>query len=336
MAGVHRGLRLGDRCPSSSSGRFLVKGQVDDAEASNVEDELESQRERFAAILLQGVSTGTITLDEYDFKLGSIFAAQSIAELESLAPWALAPQRNRSRVALVPIAIVMAASLVAIIIAASTALNGRAGAHVARSAPLSLAPVTAAHTSVPIATTMPAAGPVAANVYGSPTGSTVAVVSLGTATRQVTLMTQTGDVEYSVCAGFRVVEPGGGGQMGFSGLQRGAFGTLAVDGAVPCLQSIHLLPAASVPECTSSSGLPGDGEVRWEGFNQKAHSVLYRGVSYGSLHATRWCGPLVVVGPNKAATKMSQIPIGSVVNMYLNGNDWVTGINYCGRQQCYG
>ncbi len=161
------------------------------------------------------------------------------------------------------------------------------------------------------------------------------MVSVDEATRQVTLMGQEGDIAYSVCAAFRVVTPGGG-ERGLSGLRTGAFGTVAVDSGVPCLKSVQVLPTASVSECNSSSGLPGDGDVRWEGFNPSAHSVLYRGVSYGSLNATRWCGAPVVVGPNKAAIKMSQIPIGSVVNMYLNGNDWVTGVNYCGRKQCYG
>jgi hypothetical protein len=146
---------------------------------------------------------------------------------------------------------------------------------------------------------------------------------------------QDGDVAYSVCAGFQVVTPGGG-KTGLSGLEKGAFGTVAVDSGVPCLKSIQVSPIISVSECTSSTGLPGDGDVRWEGFNPSAHSVLYRGVSYGTLNATRWCGAPVVVGPNKAAIRMSQIPVGSVVNMYVNGNDWVTGINYCGLQQCYG
>lgn len=146
---------------------------------------------------------------------------------------------------------------------------------------------------------------------------------------------QDGDVAYSVCAGFQVVTPGGG-KTGLSGLEKGAFGTVAVDSGVPCLKSIQVSPIISVSECTSSTGLPGDGDVRWEGFNPSAHSVLYRGVSYGTLNATRWYGAPVVVGPNKAAIRMSQIPVGSVVNMYVNGNDWVTGINYCGLQQCYG
>ena len=116
--------------------------------------------------------------------------------------------------------------------------------------------------------------------------------------------------------------------MGLSGRQTGAFGTVAVDSGVPCRIPAQVLPAASLSECTSSSGLPGDGDVRWEGFNSSAHSALFRGVSYGSLNATRWCGAPVVVGPNKVAMQMSRIPRGSVVNMYLNGNDCVTGINY--------
>ncbi len=71
-----------------------------------MEDELDSQRERFSAILLQGVRAGTITLDEYDSKLGAIYAAQSIAELESLVPWALVPQRKRSASRFSPSAVV--------------------------------------------------------------------------------------------------------------------------------------------------------------------------------------------------------------------------------------
>lgn len=55
-------------------------------------DEIDSQRERFSAILRQGVSAGAVTLDEYDSKLGAIYSAQGIAELESLVPWALAPR----------------------------------------------------------------------------------------------------------------------------------------------------------------------------------------------------------------------------------------------------
>jgi hypothetical protein len=315
-----------------------------------MEDELDLQRERFSAVLLQGVSAGTITLDEYDFKLGAIYAAQSVAELESLVPWALVPQRKRSRVALFSICGGVAAALVAITVVASIALSGPTRAHPARvtSSP-SLAPVmdgqtsvtapstsvTAGPTLVPNVTTLSTVAAAAPDIYGPPNGSTAAVVSVDEATRHVTLMGQQGDISYSVCAGFGVVTRGGG-EMGLSGLQTGAFGTVAVDSGVPCLKSVQVLPTAGVPECTSSSGLPGDGDVRWEGFNPQAHSVLYRGVSYGPLNATRWCGAPVVVGPDKAAIKMSQIPIGSVVNMYLNGNDWVTGINYCGRQQCYG
>jgi uncharacterized protein DUF1707 len=51
-----------------------------------MEDAIDSQRERFSAILRQGVGAGSITLDEYDSKLGAIYAAQSIAELETLVP----------------------------------------------------------------------------------------------------------------------------------------------------------------------------------------------------------------------------------------------------------
>ncbi len=314
-----------------------------------MEEELDSQRDRFSAILLQGVSAGAITLEEYDSKLGAIYAAQSLAELESLVPWALAPQGKRSRVALVSICGGVAAALAVIGVVVSMGLSGPTRASTARastarvtnpppSGRITAGPtsVTAGSSSDPSATTLPTAVPAAPDVYGPPNGRTSAVVRVDEATRQVTLMGQEGgDIAYSICAGFLVVTPGGG-KMGLSGLQTGAFGTVAVDSSVPCLKSVQVLPTASVPECSSSSGLPGDGDVRWEGFNPSAHSVLYRGVSYGSLNATRWCGAPVVVGPNKAAIKMSHIPIGSVVNMYLNGNDWVTGINYCGLRECYG
>jgi hypothetical protein len=299
-----------------------------------VEDEIDSQRDRFSAILRQGVSSGAITLDEYESKLGAIYAAQNIADLESLVPWALAPRPKRSRAALACLAGGVAASLVAITVLATMALSGPARAHLAAPPP-SKAAVTTAPSVVPNITTLPAVVPVAPRVYGSPTGSTAAAVSVNMSTRQVTLIDQNGDVAYSVCAGFQVVTPGGG-KTGLSGLEKGAFGTVAVDSNVPCLKSIQVSPIVSEAECTSSTGLPGDGDVRWEGFNPSAHSVLYRGVSYGALNATRWCGATVVVGPNKAAIRMSQIPVGSVVNMYVNGNDWVTGINYCGLQQCYG
>jgi Domain of unknown function (DUF1707) len=323
-----------------------------------VEDEIDSQRERFSAILREGVSAGTITLDEYDSKLGAVYSAQSIAELEFLVPWALAPRPKRSRAARACLAGGVAACLVATTVVAAMALSRPAREHLtapehpglpvhprrkppgpARTArvtiPPSKAAVTTAPSLIPKTTALPAVVPVAPRVYGSPTGSTVAAVSVNISARQVTLIDQDGDVTYSVCASFQVVMPGGG-KTGLSGLEKGAFGTVAVDSGVPCLKSVEVSPIISVPECNSSTGLPGDGDVRWEGFNPSAHSVLYRGVSYGALNATRWCGAPVVVGPDKAVIRMSQIPVGSVVNMFVNGNDWVTGINYCGLQQCYG
>jgi len=298
-----------------------------------MEDAIDSQRERFSAVLRQGVGAGSITLDEYESKLGAIYAAQSIAELETLVPWALAPQRKRSRVTRFSIAGGLAAALVAVTVVALMALSVGSRVHVASSAhpavkvhvqppsslpagtprgsvPRASASVTAAPSSVPSATTLPAVVPVGQRVYGPPTGSTDAVVSLDTARRQVTLMSQTGDVAYSVCAGFRVVKPGGG-EMGLPSLQTGTFGTVEVNRGVPCLESVQILPTASLPECTSSTGLSGDGDVRWEGFNPSDHSVLYRGVSYGPVNATRWCGAPTVVGPSGAAIRMSQIPIGS-------------------------
>jgi hypothetical protein len=321
----------------------------------NVEDQVSAQRERFAAYLR----------NDYEAKLGAIYSAQTMAELEPLAPWGLSPRQNRSRTRLVVGGAVCAVALAVLSVVAIAALGAHQRAPVAARAylakrahgpsptqansvppkgavpatttPATTTPATttpATTTPAPSATTLPGFVPAAPPVYGSPDGTTLAVLSVDTTERRVTLVVQGQTVQYSVCTAFRLLRTGGG-AGGLSDLRAGDFVTAAAESTVPCLSTLEVLAPPSVYQC-ATSGLPSDGDVRWEGFNQSAHSVLYRGVSYGPLQAERWCGVVVVTGPHDVAIKMSQIPVGAVVNIYLNGNDWVSGVNYCGRQECYG
>ena len=117
--------------------------------------------------------------DEYDSKLGAIYAAQSIAEIESLVPWALAPQRQRSRVALFSICGGVAAAVVAITLVASMALKRptpscAVWATVPPSMPrVKPGPISATTqpTSVPNVTTLSTVAAAAPDVYGPPNGA---------------------------------------------------------------------------------------------------------------------------------------------------------------------
>ena len=41
---------------------------------------------RYASALRESVANGTISLEEYEAKLGAVYAAQTVAELEVLVP----------------------------------------------------------------------------------------------------------------------------------------------------------------------------------------------------------------------------------------------------------
>jgi Domain of unknown function (DUF1707) len=70
-----------------------LKGRVGGVDVVPVEDEVDRQREVFAAILRRALSAGAITLNEFESKLGATYAAQTLEDLEPLAPWGLVPRQ---------------------------------------------------------------------------------------------------------------------------------------------------------------------------------------------------------------------------------------------------
>lgn len=162
---------------------------------------------------------------------------------------------------------------------------------------------------------------------GTPSNGQVAVISVDTTSRHVTLDTGTNDVSYATCTQFQAVTPSGT-QTGLSGIVAGDFATATINASVPCVSQITVLTPPAPPQC-SSSGLPGSAVVTWEGFNQSAHSVLYLPSGPGeSIVADRWCTSPTVVGANNAAMTLSQIPKGSQVQLLMSTNaGWVTSVS---------
>jgi hypothetical protein len=161
---------------------------------------------------------------------------------------------------------------------------------------------------------------------GPPTNGEDAVIGVDAAGHQLTLQIGTANVNYPTCTQFRIQSPSGA-LTSLSELSPGAFVTVDIDASVPCVDQMKLLTTPTPPQC-SSSGLPGTADVTWEGFNETAHSVLYRPSGPDeSIVADRWCGNPVVVGPNHSATTLSKIPVGSQVQLLTSSDaGWVTGV----------
>jgi hypothetical protein len=109
---------------------------------------------------------------------------------------------------------------------------------------------------------------------GTPTNGEDAVISVNAAGHQLTLESGSTNVNYPTCTQFQIQSPGGA-PTSLSGLSPGSFATVEIDTNVPCISQIKVLTAPTPPQC-SSSGLPGSTDVTWEGFNQNAHSLLYK------------------------------------------------------------
>jgi Domain of unknown function (DUF4190)/Domain of unknown function (DUF4333) len=168
--------------------------------------------------------------------------------------------------------------------------------------------------------------PKSVQLTGTPTNGEEAVISIDAAGHQLTLETESANVSYPTCTQLQIQSPGGA-PASLSELTPGSFATVEIDANVPCISQIKVLTAPTPPQC-SSSGLSGSADVTWEGFNQNAHSVLYKPSGPGeSVVADRWCGAPTVVGPDHSATTLSEIPIGAQVQLLTSTNNgWVTGI----------
>lgn len=134
------------------------------------------------------------------------------------------------------------------------------------------------------------------------------------------------NVSYPICNGFRAVAPDGA-NMSLAQLRPGDFVKVSVAASSPCLVAVSVLAPPTGTQCSGGSGFPSYGVVAWEGFNERAHSVISEGVSGGSWDAWRWCSPPTVVGANGVAILMSQIPVGTTVRLWLSATDWVTGVS---------
>ncbi|MGA2302927.1 MAG: DUF4333 domain-containing protein [Acidimicrobiales bacterium] len=177
--------------------------------------------------------------------------------------------------------------------------------------------------SVPAVSTPPSQS---TQLTGPPTDGEEAVISVDAAGHQLTLDSGTTSVNYPTCTQFQVLSPSGT-LTSLSTLSPGAFVTVDIDANVPCVHQLKLLTTPTPPRC-SLSGLSGSADVTWEGFNQAAHSVLYKPSGPGeSIVADRWCGAPIVVGPDHSATTLSKIPIGSQVQLLTSSDaGWVTGV----------
>ena len=165
-----------------------------------------------------------------------------------------------------------------------------------------------------------------AQLTGPPTNGEEAVISVDAAGHQLTLENGSNNVNYPTCPRLQFQSPGGG-PTSLPELSPGTFATVKTDANGPCVSRITVLAAPTPPHC-SSSGLPGSAVVIWEGFNQNAHSVLYKPSGPGeSVTADRWCAAPTVVGPDHSATSLSKIPIGAQVQLLTSTNGgWVTDI----------
>ena len=188
----------------------------------------------------------------------------------------------------------------------------------------------------PVASSPPSTAPAAASaakapapapvITGVPTNGEVAVIRIDAIGHHLTLETALQDINYHTCSQFQAVSASGN-QLGLSALVAGDFATAEIDTTVPCVRQVTLLAAPGPPQCIIS-GLPGSALVIWEGFNQNAHSVLYRPTGAGEpVVADRWCATPTVVGADTSASTLSQIRQGAQVKLLLSGDgEWVTSV----------
>lgn len=316
---------------------------------------------RYASALRESVANGTISLEEYEAKLGAVYAAQTVAELEVLVPSLSArparPARN------VPLVIGLTVGLLVVVGAvtgfalrspahrAAPALRGNgpakaliaahraSGATSTPSAPTSTAtppttapagPTSAANApTAQAASPQPSVPPTAPQEAQPPTGwpgnGTVAVLWVDVSAGSFAVDTWEHDVTYPICSHFEAISPGGK-SSGLSGLAAGDFATLTTSPTGLCATSVRVLGPPSATEC-SASGYGGDGTVVLLGSNEDAHSLIYRGVDSSFVQAVRWCGTLTVVGADTRPALLSAIPPGTIVTTDLSSSDWVTAVS---------
>lgn len=132
-------------------------------------------------------------------------------------------------------------------------------------------------------------------------------------------------MRYSACAGFQAVSPSGS-TLTLSDLRAGDFAAVTVDADVPCVSRVAVAAAPTPPACTAS-GYGGGAEVAYVGFNDAAHSVLYRPTGPNEpVLAARWCQAPPIVGADGAATSLARVPNGATVELLMSGGDWITSI----------
>jgi hypothetical protein len=164
------------------------------------------------------------------------------------------------------------------------------------------------------------------HLLGMPNNGESAVIAIDNAKRLLTIEQNLHDATYPTCSNFQAVASDGG-NIGLSGLLPGDFAMVDIGASGDCVSSVSLLDPPSPPQC-NSDGMPGSGVVTWKGFNERAHSILYRptGDNQGVL-ATRWCERLpTVTRRDGSVISLSGIPKDASIQMITSADEWVTSI----------
>lgn len=322
----------------TAAGRAPLKKQEKGADLDLVREGEATQADldRYASVLRESVTNGTISLDEFEAKLGAVYAAQTVAELEVLVPWLstrrTTPSRHIRRVAIgLPVALLVLAGVataLALTVFAGHSPARRAGPSIHAGAPASAAGAPSAApatTSLSTGASLPMAASQASQpTSGWPGNGTVAVVAVDVRGHSFTVDTWEQDVTYPTCSHFEAVSAAGK-RSGISGLAVGDFATLTTNPSSLCATSVRIIAAPSDAQC-SGTGDGGDGTVVLLASNVGAHSLVYRGTDSSFIQAVRWCGALTAVGADGRLTSISTIPAGTLVTTDFSQSDWVTAL----------
>ena len=152
-----------------------------------------------------------------------------------------------------------------------------------------------------------------------------AVIAVDSARRRLTLETWPEVITYETCSDF-TARSGADAALSLSDLRPGDFATIDIDSSKPCLRRVLLTEPPTPPEC-NDAGISGSGEVHWNGFNDRAHSVLFTPTGSGQRgRAMRWCNPPKVVDSDGVAITLAQVPRGAMVKLLDSTDGWLVSL----------
>jgi len=276
-------------------------------------DDIDEVRQQYVASLQASLRSGSLSLEDYEAKLDSVYAATTLAELEIVAPLAsptphLPARQARTARLTLPIAAAIVGA-VCLAVALTLAFRSHGAALATTSLPAS-----------PVAPAEPPPSPYPGNGY-------VAVVATSASGHTITIdpnsYADPVDVRYTTCPGFAASSPDG--RTTNLATLVGDYATMLVNSSKACAISLAVVTPPSPPACFPGN-YGGEITVTYAGSSSLAHSILYERNNSGVVEAIRWCTPPTVAGANQAAETLSAIPPGTTVTLGMFGSGWVSSV----------